>query len=330
MVPTRLERPWLLAGILGVMALCVPAVAHPDDQPHTFGAIPLSTEEYQRYLKITPSWEMRSLEAALPPAYNAAALGFVTPSKDQSQGGACSACWAFASVGALESKLLMSGFRPLDAPLDLSEQQQVSCNTLELGCRGGYIVAPLFWGPPPNPDSGPLPEEVFPYAASDVPCRNPSGEQLNYRVVDFYTVPLDINEFKASVYRDGPGLVSFTIMEDFMTFWESAPPDSVYSYQSGFIEGLHMVVLIGWDDAKQAFLFKNSFGEKTGPNGDGTFWGSYADVETIYYEMANFRIAAAGPAPQTPRPVPTTSYQSLALAAGALSLIGLRALRRRV
>lgn len=325
MVTTKLARSWLLSSLIGVLSLCLSGVAQPVDHPYTFGAIPLSKEEYQRYLKVTPSRDLQALEATLPSAYNLADLGFVTPAKAQ---GRCSACWAFASVGAMESKLLMSGMKSPGDPLNLSEQQQVSCNTQEAGCSGGYMTAPLFWAPPPNPNSGPLPESSFPYAASDVPCQNPSGSQIPYRVVDFYTVPINIDEIKASLYRDGPGLITYVIYEDFVDFWDSAPPNSVYKYQWGYIEGLHMVLLIGWDDSKRAFLLKNSYGEYTGPNGNGTFWMSYDAMEQLDVEMANFRITVAG-AP-TPLPVPVDSRWMLALLGSSLLLAGLKCLRRRV
>jgi hypothetical protein len=200
----------------------------------------------------------------------------------------------------MESKLLMSGVRAFGSPPDVSEQQQISCNTKQFGCGGGHLTAPLFWAPPPDPDSGPLPESVFPFAASNSPCYNPSGSQIPYRVLDFYTVPVSISEFKTSLYKDGPGLFSYVIREDFQAFWDSAAPNSVYKYdESGFIEGLHMVLLIGWDDTKQAFLLKNSRGEYAGPDGNGTFWMSYADIELLDFKMANFRIAVAVP-PGTP------------------------------
>ena len=325
MVLTRLGRSRLLNSLFGLIVLCLPAVAQSSDHSYTFGAIPLSEEEYHSYLKVTPSGERRALQATLPPAYNAADLGFVSPAKDQ---GHCAACWAFASAGAMESKLLMSGVRPSGSPLDVSEQQQISCNTQQFGCSGGYLTAPLFWAPPPNPNSGPLPESVFPYAASQTPCYNPSGSQIQYRIRDFHTVPISIDEFKASLYADGPGLLSYLIMEDFLPFWESAAPNSVYKYdESSFIEGNHMVLLIGWDDTKQAFLLKNSYGEDTGPNRNGTFWMSYEDIVLLNLRMANFRIAADSP--PTPTPIPINLHWALALAALSLLLIGLKSLRAR-
>ena len=297
MVPRKLVRAWLLSSLCWFMALCLPAAAQPNRHRDTFGAIALSQEAYKRYFKSTPGGERKASEARLPSAYNAADLGFVTPAKDQ---GNCAACWAFASAGAMESKLLMSGVKPFGSAPDVSEQQQISCNTEQFGCGGGYLTAPLFWAPPPEPDSGPLPESVFPFAASSTACYNPSGSQIQYRVMDFYTVPVSINEFKASLYKDGPGLLSYVIREDFQAFWDSSAPDRVYKYdESSFIEGMHMVLLIGWDDTKQAFLLKNSRGEYAGPNGNGTFWMSYADIELLDFEMANFRIAVAVP-PGTP------------------------------
>ena len=86
-----------------------------------------------------------------------------------------------------------------------------------------------------------------------------------------------------------------------------------------------MVLLIGWDDTKQAFLFKNSYGEHTGPNGDGTFWMSYENMEGLRFGMANFRIRVDSP--PTPTPIPINSHWALALAALSLLLIGLKSLR---
>jgi hypothetical protein len=47
MVPTRPGRSWLLGSLIGLMALCLPAVAQPVDHSYKCGAIPLSEEEYQ-------------------------------------------------------------------------------------------------------------------------------------------------------------------------------------------------------------------------------------------------------------------------------------------
>jgi len=68
---------------------------------------------------------------ALPSSYNWCDLGGCTPVRDQ---GACGSCWAFGTVGPLESAILIEdGFSK-----DLSEQWLVSCNTDGWGCNGGW------------------------------------------------------------------------------------------------------------------------------------------------------------------------------------------------
>ncbi len=62
--------------------------------------------------------------------FDARKKGWVSPAKNQGQ---CGSCWAFASVGTIESRILKD-FGP---EYDLSEQQQVSCNLDMSGCCGG-------------------------------------------------------------------------------------------------------------------------------------------------------------------------------------------------
>lgn len=71
----------------------------------------------------------------------------VTPPKDQ---GKCGACFAFAAIGAIESKLLIQYDKTNNSyPIDLSEQQIIDCarvgqgSYLSEGCQGGYLEDPL-------------------------------------------------------------------------------------------------------------------------------------------------------------------------------------------
>ncbi|MCU0485384.1 MAG: protease inhibitor I42 family protein [Anaerolineales bacterium] len=67
---------------------------------------------------------------ALPSAYNWCSLGGCTPVRDQ---GNCGSCWAFGTVGPLESAILLQD----GASKDLAEQYLVSCNT-DAPCSGPY------------------------------------------------------------------------------------------------------------------------------------------------------------------------------------------------
>ena len=218
---------------------------------------------------------------ALPSAFNWGNQGVVTPAKNQ---GSCGSCWAFAVVGSFESKILISG----GPEYDISEQQQVSCNTLMGGCAGGNMEALMFWY-----DVGPMLETCTGYSALDSPCSDYSDcNKLDYNTTGYYTVNMDnVEEIKASLYNDGPTYFRFDVYTDFFYFWRTDSPGTVYTQSTGSFEGGHAVQIIGWDDSKEAWLCKNSWGSNSGPNGDGTFWIAYSGhLDNLYFGMANVSI----------------------------------------
>jgi hypothetical protein len=220
----------------------------------------------------------------LPTEFNWKTKGKVTKAKDQQS---CGSCWAFASVGAFESKLLIKG----ESAFDLSEQQQISCNTTMYGCNGGYMSALRFWE-----TLGPMKESCTGYPSADgsMPdCLPFSGcETLAYRTMNYYTVNMSSrDEIKASLYNDGPTYFSYNVYSDFNTWWNSAGSGEVYKQSSGTRRGGHAVLLIGWSDTKGAWLLKNSWGETNGPNKDGTFWMAYTGhAKELDFGMANVEI----------------------------------------
>jgi hypothetical protein len=255
------------------------AAAQPPGGFH-YGDIPLDPDVYDSLLREPAD---AALEA-LPAAYDARAEGLVTPAKDQ---GACGSCWAFASAGAFESHLL----KAMDVgPEDFAEQQQVSCNTEMLGCDGGSADALRFWE---AGRYGPIDEAGMPYTADDTtPCAYSCMEK-DYRVAGFHTVPTSTLAFKESLYNYGPSYWRFDVYSDFGAYWSYGSPGQVYVNTTGWREGGHAVLLIGWDDAKGAFLCKNSWGAAAGPNGDGTFWIAYGGhMNDLGFGMANFEVTS--------------------------------------
>lgn len=81
----------------------------------------------------------RKLQQTLPNVYDLRELGKVPLVRNQ---GACGACWAFAALGALETKAALQGLGS-NSTFDTSEQQLVDCVSnangfWSLGCNGGY------------------------------------------------------------------------------------------------------------------------------------------------------------------------------------------------
>ena len=265
---------WL--GILSI-AICLTFLAGQGfaGQKYPLGDIPLPKEVYKKHLKLRPL-EMLEL---LPSSYDARADWIVTPAKNQ---GSCGSCWAFASVGAMESHILKV-FQ--GDPEDLSEQQQVSCNTAMWGCDGGSANAIRYWEL-----KGPVRESYFPYTAVDnTRCIEEGSAQLAYRVIDWHTVA--VNDFKSSLYNYGPSYWRYDVHDDFYDYWSTGSPGEVYANVENKYIGGHAVLLIGWDDSKGAYLCKNSWGEHGGPNGDGTFWIAYdGHANNLNLGMVNFSL----------------------------------------
>jgi hypothetical protein len=216
--------------------------------------------------------------SGLPSSFNWKTLGKVTPAKDQKN---CGGCWSFAATGVFESKLLMKKQRAYN----LSEQQQISCNTEMAGCNGGDMTSLRFWE-----SEGPWFETCtgYPSRNGKVPsCSSFNCAELEWRTTDYYTVHMTIGGVKTSLFTDGPAYFRFDVYSDFYTFWQG-DAGNVYKHTEGDYEGGHAVLLIGWDDEKGAWLLKNSWGATSGPNGNGTFWMAYkGHIPTLRFGVAN-------------------------------------------
>ena len=218
-------------------------------------------------------------EYQLPEYMNWADDGIVPPAKNQ---GSCGSCWAFVCAAVLESKIAI-----LDGVLvDVSEEQQIACNTEMGGCRGGDSQALEYWY-----SNGPMEESCAEYTESDSNCSGLSYcNELSYNTFDRYTA--EIPDGMKPCLFDGPAYFRFDVYEDFMTFWKEGLPGRVYTQSTGAKAGGHAVLMIGWDDRKGAWLCQNSWGKTAGPNRDGTFWIAYAGhANDLSFGMANVRIS---------------------------------------
>jgi hypothetical protein len=288
----RMKARWLIATIVVLCLTCLGTQSIYPRSPveeYPLGDIPLDPATYQRYLRVYP----HDAAEPLPVSYDARNDGIVTSPKDQ---GYCGSCWAFASVGAMESHLLKAEYPFYPETLDLAEQQQVSCNLSMYGCCGGSMSALNFWA-----DQGPINESCFGYGDygtscptyRTVLCEDSAGcTELSYHVTDYHTVAS--SDFKTSLYNEGPSYWRYDVHGDFYTYWNRYSRGAVYTNQTNDLRGGHAVLLIGWDDAKRAYLCKNSWGGG-GPNGDGTFWIAYSGhANNLGFGMANFNLISVG------------------------------------
>ena len=180
----------------------------------------------------------------------------VTPVKDQAN---CGSCWAFASVGAMESKLLIEG-NPEGA--DLSEQFVVSCDLSNFGCDGGYMSYVYNF----LTTTGTTDENCFPYSSGSdgvVPGCEEKCTDWEDRISTIsgwtaVTTPLHPRRGVTNIKNalmNGPVCVGMDVYYDLFSY-----TGGVYEHVSQQLAGGHAVIIIGWEDENQCWIVKNSWG----------------------------------------------------------------------
>ncbi len=202
-------------------------------------------------------------ESHLPASYNWCDLGGCTPVKNQRS---CGSCWAFSTVGPLESNILIHD----GVVKDLSEQYLVSCNTDDWDCvDGGWFAHDYHeWKyPPGEPEAGAVHEADFPYVASDALCDPPHTHHETIASWHFvgneWSVP-SVTAIKEAIYEHGPVSAAVCVNSAFQ------------NYSGGIFEGPgctdinHAIVLVGWDDNQGVdgvWHLRNSWGAYWGESG---------------------------------------------------------------
>lgn len=195
---------------------------------------------------------------ALPGSFDWCDHNGCTPVKNQ---GNCGSCWAFATVGPLESLIKIND----NMTVDLSEQYLVSCNADGWGCDGGFWAHDYHQWKTPNgeTEAGAVLESNFPYASRDTACNPPHPKA--YRIDSWQYVCPDCTpttaQLKQAIYEHGPLSVSVCVNDAFQ------------NYNSGIFSGPscsdlnHGVVLVGWDDDDGCWIMRNSWSSAWGENG---------------------------------------------------------------
>jgi len=248
----------------------------------------LSTEEFGRMLGFVPSNRVGTVRQpglaaeghviyGLPVAFDWRNNNgnWVTPVKMQ---GECGACTAFATVAAFETLIMLAAGSPEPAP-DLSEQYLVSCGPS--GTRDGYAYGGCI-GNYSDYISGFLrsagvPDEAcFSYAAgqdigTELPCGDAcadaaarikkirSWSYIAPQALGFLPTP---DQIKA-VLVNKPVPCGMYIYDDFKHY-----AGGIYEPVLGQdIIGGHLACIVGYDDAQQCWIVKNSWGTEWGEDG---------------------------------------------------------------
>ncbi|MCX7838387.1 MAG: protease inhibitor I42 family protein [Anaerolineae bacterium] len=235
----------------------------------------------------------------------------LTPIRNQ---GGCGSCWAFSTVAAFEGNIYIKD----NVSRDLSEQFLVSCNRDGWGCNGGW------WGHkyhydttiPNDPNPGAVYESTFPYVGYGASCNAPYTRpyRLNnwFYISGAWSIP-SVEAIKNAIYQYGPVSVAVCAGPVFQNYRSGIYSTNESSY-CGSDQINHAVNLVGWNDAENTWILRNSWGTGWGENGYmritrgvsniglGASYVVYNGTTTCYTLTTNVNPAGGGTISVNPSP----------------------------
>jgi C1A family cysteine protease len=217
---------------------------------------------------------------ALGPSLDWRQKGVETPVRDQ---GKCGSCWAFSMSGAEELQLILKKpevYSKPGAEVQRAVQALVSCDTKMKGCNGGSLSADYLVA------SGLPAESLYPYVSGDGSSRScgdgaaeKDWKDKTEKISDWGMVDSGADAMKAALAQYGPLPTSMMVFDDFKYY-----KSGVYSQTAGskYLGG-HAILIVGYDDADQSFLVKNSWGADWGLK--GYFKIGYSQVACSLWDM---------------------------------------------
>ncbi|KAL2259209.1 hypothetical protein VTK26DRAFT_7187 [Humicola hyalothermophila] len=212
---------------------------------------------------------------------NRSGINYITMAQDQ---GVCQSCWAFGVTAVIESMVRIEhGIWSKRSEADLHGGIGALCestgnaeDTLAfVAGKGVHFVNETDVDPPGIADW-----PCDPYEATQQPyvhCADRSGRATH---IPGHTALGSVDDQKRWLDQYGPLVATFVLYDDFKA-WKPAAPDSVYSYDgvSGST-GNHLALIVGYDDEKQAWIMKNSWGPGWGADGFVYFAYNNANIDS--------------------------------------------------
>jgi len=190
------------------------------------------------------------------------------------QGYSCNTCWAFASVDAMQISRQLAAIRSQKNDSGNSQRpsvrQLVSCMVPNADdyCQDGWHGQAFTF----------MVDKGLPLGGTNKYVSNKSGwvcdaetyvKALTWDYVS--SVPQKVSateELKSAIITYGPVVTTISLDKCFRLYGSG-----VFNEELNQKGNLHMVLIIGWDDEKGAWLIKNSFGTDWGEGGFG--WVKY-------------------------------------------------------
>ena len=194
----------------------------------------------------------------------------VSPVRDQ---GGCGSCVSFSCTALVESMAHIEK----GVWLDLSEADSHFCSSHGANCGGwwpdqclGEVKARGISDEPCFPYASAFPNnDIFSGPPQCKPCVNRDQRAVKIASFGAYPDPVSIKNYLTNT---GPLSGCLTVFTDFFSY-----SGGVYHHVSGGVEGGHCVLVIGYSEAEQCWICKNSWGPNWGIG--GFFKIAYSDFQ---------------------------------------------------
>lgn len=198
--------------------------------------------------------------------YDARNSGYITPVRRQR----CGNCWAYAAMAMLEANYVKVN-KVNAANVDASEQYVVSCSGGG-SCDGGLSYKVFRWMVDNNQNVAS--EAQLPDSGNNGVCPNPQPNTSYYAEAWGICRPdgdiskiASVSKIKEAICKYGAVKTSFVATNLFQNYTNGVFYETPSNYSSP--SSNHAVLIVGWDDTKNAWLIKNSWGTNWGMDGYG-------------------------------------------------------------
>lgn len=194
------------------------------------------------------------VNAQIPKAFSWVSLGYGTPVRNQ---GSCGSCWAFGSTQMLDGAVKIYDGKDVT----LSEQELVAYDRQQSqGCSGGYFAGDYLV------TNGLVLDSSCPYTASNGGCKG--GKPTTFAAKPLSWSNLGDGRSSPTTAQIQQAILQYGVVACDVAAtgaWDSYTGNGLLTGNSSGIN--HIIAVTGWDDTKQAWQMKNSWGSSWGNGG---------------------------------------------------------------
>jgi C1A family cysteine protease len=140
---------------------------------------------------------------------------------------------------------------------------------------------------------GDCPETEWPYVIASFKTRPPKScyaDALKYKAVLYQRVTQTLSQLKGCLASGWPFVFGFTVYESFESATVAKTGHASLPKSGETVVGGHAVVGVGYDDAKQWFVVRNSWGNSWGMKGYFTLPYAYLTAKNLASDFWTIRV----------------------------------------